>query len=129
FSFYILLFFSCENENQSLGDRIQLIDGIHIDDPLIIEYCGNKIITKNQQNLYTTIKPEYFISSKNLMVLIFKSDHITKPNELGFKLFYKKKERKEKEEKDKGKKENYLTITNQNGIIQNKPVNCSKFSK
>ncbi|CAH8539838.1 unnamed protein product [Schistosoma intercalatum] len=133
---------NCENENQSLGDRIQLIDGIHIDDPLIIEYCENKIITNNQQNLYTTIKPEYFISSKNLMVLIFKSDHITKPNELGFKLFYsfelkdqsyikhtykEEKERKEKEEKVKGKKENYLTITNQNGIIQNKPVNCSKF--
>ncbi|VDP60008.1 unnamed protein product [Schistosoma mattheei] len=135
---------SCENENQSLGDRIQLIDGIHIDDPLIIEYCENKIITNNQQKFYTTIKPEYFISSKNLMVLIFKSDHITKPNELGFKLFYsfelkdqsyikhtykEEKERKEKEEKEKGKKENYLTITNQNGIIQNKPVNCSKFSK
>ncbi|CAH8568414.1 unnamed protein product [Schistosoma rodhaini] len=118
---------SCENENKSLGDRIQLFDGMHIEDPLIIEYCENKIVFSNQQKTYTTFKPEYFNSSKNLMTLRFKSDQISRPDELGFRLFYSFERQDQSQKTAYEEEEKYLPITGQTGIIQNKPVNCSKF--
>ncbi|CAH8502952.1 unnamed protein product [Schistosoma turkestanicum] len=118
---------SCENRNKSMGDRVQLYDGMHTEDPLIIEYCENKIVYSNQQKTYTTFKPEYFISSKNIMTVLFKSDEISRPNELGFKLFYSF-EQQDQHQQRTYEKEKYLTIPDQTVINHNKPVNCSKIA-
>ncbi|CAH8850315.1 unnamed protein product [Trichobilharzia szidati] len=77
---------SCENT--SMGDRVQLFDGMNTEDPLIIEYCENKVVFRNKPEIHMTTEAEYFRSSGYIMTLRFKSDGITGPDELGFKLYY-----------------------------------------
>ncbi|VDP97247.1 unnamed protein product [Trichobilharzia regenti] len=71
-----------------MGDRVQLFDGMNMEDPLIIEYCENKVVFRNRPEMHITTESEYFRSSGYIMTLRFKSDGMTGPDELGFKLYY-----------------------------------------
>ncbi|TNN18821.1 Cubilin isoform 2 [Schistosoma japonicum] len=118
---------SCTNQNKSMGDRIQLFDGMHTDDPLILEYCENIVVFNNQQNMYTTSKPEYIFSSGNFMVLRFTSDQISRPNELGFKLFYTFEQQNENQQQIYDNEKD-IQLISQTRVIQHKLINCSKFT-
>ncbi|KAH8876916.1 Cubilin [Schistosoma japonicum] len=117
----------CTNQNKSVGDRIQLFDGMHTDDPLILEYCENIVVFNNQQNMYTTSKPEYIFSSGNFMVLRFTSDQISRPNELGFKLFYTFEQQNENQQQIYDNEKD-IQLISQTRVIQHKLINCSKFT-
>ncbi|CAH8538298.1 unnamed protein product [Heterobilharzia americana] len=116
---------NCDNINSLMGDRVQLFDGMHTEDPLIIEYCGDKMIFRKKPEMFSISEPYYFHSSGNALTLKFKSDSISRPNELGFKLLYNFEHHPEVQQHDNSEVAKISLNKEEYGASKNISINIS----